>query len=304
MSKSRWNIPAALLLLAAFAYPAHADTIDLRGEVQRGDTIVHPFEHDGQMFEFRLAPLGYGWSIWVGDPMNRERNHVVVGTPPYRGINPAVIQGWHFRNADNTGPNKPGEGNVNAPGETRKFAFVLDGGGYQAAREALDILMWPEDRDNKDIQAAEERLKAVPKVWGIVEIEALELGNLIEGEQAWIDRLAFRVRLRVWPEICCCFHWRLPSRMQGAARGAMPPASAKGRNAAVGRQTPTLRAGLSFPPVRRRSRGDAGPAARPSTLSGGKHKPVKTTTYSGPDSDENHGGFVHLYLTGSLAVSP
>ena len=29
-------------------------------------------------------------------------------------------------------------------------------------------------------------------------------------------------RLRVWLIICCCFHWRLSSRMAGAARRAMP----------------------------------------------------------------------------------
>lgn len=195
MPNSGWIIPAALLLLAAFAYPANADPIELRGEVQRGYTLVHPFEHDKHMFEFRLVPRGHGWSIWVVDPTNRERNHVVVATPPYRGINPAVIQGWHFRNADNSGPNKPGEGNVNAPGETRKFAFVLDGASYQAAREALEILMWPDGRIEDQITQAEERLAAIPKAMGVLEIEALELGNLVEGEQAWIERLAFRVRI-------------------------------------------------------------------------------------------------------------
>ena len=195
MSKPGRIIPAALLLLAAFTYPADADPMEFQGEVQRGDTIVHPFEHEGLMFEFRLAPLGHGWSIWITDPTYRERNHVVVATPPYRGINPAVIQGWQFRNADNTGSNEPGEGNVNAPGKTREFAFVLDGAGYQAAREALDILLWPEGQDEEVIQAAEERLEAVPKVGAVMEIEALELGNLIEGEQAWIERMAFRVRI-------------------------------------------------------------------------------------------------------------
>ena len=133
MRKSGWIIPAALLLLAAFATPAAADPLVLRGEAQRGDTVVHPFEHDGQAFEFRLKPVGHGWSIWIGYPVNRERNQIVVATPPYRGINPAIIQGWHFRNADNSGPNKPGKDHVNAPQKIRHFAFVLDGAGYQAA---------------------------------------------------------------------------------------------------------------------------------------------------------------------------
>ena len=167
----------------------------LQGEVQRGETIVHPFEYGGQTFVFRLVPVGHGWRIWVGDRMNRQRNYVAVVTPPYRGINPAVIQGWHFRNVDNSGPNKPGVGNVNAPQETRKFSFVLDSTGYQSAYEALDILLWPEGRGEADLKAAEKRLETVPKASAEMEIVALELGNLIEGEQAWIERLAFRMQI-------------------------------------------------------------------------------------------------------------
>ena len=169
----------------------------LQGEIQRGDTIVHPFEHNGLMYEFRLVPVGHGWQIWVGDPRNRQRNHVVVATPPYRGINPAIVQGWHFRNADNSGPNIAGEGNVNAAQKTREFAFVLDGAGYQGAREALEILMWPEDRKEAEITDAEKRLAAIPKAQAALEIVALELGNLIKGEQAWIERLAFRMQINL-----------------------------------------------------------------------------------------------------------
>lgn len=191
----RWIIAGAVFLSAGFAPPVLADPLILQGEVQRGDTLVHPFEHDGRMFELRLVPIGLGWSVWIGDPMDRERNFVIVATPPYRGINPAVIQGWHFRNADNTGPNKPGDGNVNAPGATRKFAFVLDGAGYQAALESLEILMWPDGRGEPDILAAEERLQSLPKARVTMEIEALELGNLIKDEQAWIERMAFRMRI-------------------------------------------------------------------------------------------------------------
>ena len=197
MMKYCWIIAAALLVCAGHAPPAVADPLDLRGEVQRGDTIVHPFEHDGRNFEFRLIPMGQGWLVWIGDPMYRERNRVVVAAPPFRGINPSVIQGWHFRNAGNTGPNEPGEGNVNAPGKTRKFALVLDGADYLAAREALEILLWPENRDEAEIQAAERRLESVSTASAVMEIEALELGNLVEGEQAWIERMAFRLRIEL-----------------------------------------------------------------------------------------------------------
>ena len=170
-----------------------ADQKEFRGGIQRGDTLVHSFEYDGRKFEFRRAPMGHGWLIWIGDPMDRERSHVAVATPPQRGINHAVIQGWHFRNADNSGPNEPGEGNINAPGKTRQFAFVLDAAGYQAAREALEILMRPDGRDKAEIEAAGERLKAAPTARAVMETAALELGNLVGGEQAWIERLAFRI---------------------------------------------------------------------------------------------------------------
>lgn len=194
MMRNYWIITASLVLLAGFT-PAAADPLILRGEVQRGDTVVHPFEHDGHMLEFRLVPAGQGWSIWINDPADRERNRVIVPTPPYDEIDPAVIEGWHFRNEGNTGPNKRGAGHVKAPGKTRNFTFVLDGSGYQAARESLGILMSPDGRSKAEIRQAEERLAAIPKSTGVLEIEALELGNLTEGEPAWIDRLAFRLRI-------------------------------------------------------------------------------------------------------------
>lgn len=188
---------AALILSLALSLPAQADPLELRGEAQRGETLIHAFEHDGRKYQLRLLPVADGWSVWIGDPINRDRNYVLPATPPYRGINPAVIQGWHFRNADNTGPNKPGEVNVNAPGRIRKFAFVLDGAGDQVGREAMDILLWPEGHKESEIMAAEKRLKEIPKAGVTLEIEALELGNLVKGEQAWIERMAFRLRIEL-----------------------------------------------------------------------------------------------------------
>ena len=42
-------------------------------------------------------------------------------TPPWHLVpNPRYVEGWHFRNASNTGPN---DGSVNAPQETREFIF-------------------------------------------------------------------------------------------------------------------------------------------------------------------------------------
>ena len=50
--------------------------------------------------------------------------------------NPRDIEGWHFRNADNSGPNEPGDKNVNAPGEKREFIFSPAVGRTIAGPEA------------------------------------------------------------------------------------------------------------------------------------------------------------------------
>lgn len=191
----RSGLITAIALSLGIAATAAADPLELRGEVSRGDTLVHAFEHDGARYEFRLVPMGGGWTIWIGDPMQRDQNYVAAVTPPFRGVNPAVIQGWHFRNEDNTGPNEPGDGNVNAPQKERPFAFVRDAAGYQAAQGALQVLLWPDGRQETEITSAETRLAMVPRIEGAMWIEALELGNLTPGEQAHIERMAFRVRL-------------------------------------------------------------------------------------------------------------
>ncbi len=195
----RFGFITALVLSLGVATTgaAAADPLELRGEVSRGDTLVHRFDHDGAGYEFRLVPTGGGWTIWIGDPMQRDQNYVTAVTPPFRGINPAVIQGWHFRNRDNTGPNEPGDGNVNAPQMERRFAFVRDSAGYQAAQEALEVLLWPGERSEENVRNAENQLALVPRIEGAMRIEALELGNLVAGEQAHVERMAFRISLEL-----------------------------------------------------------------------------------------------------------
>ncbi len=186
---------AVAAMAAAGVTTARADPLVFRGEVARGDTVVHRFKHDGTGLEFRLAPVTFGWIIWIGDPELPEQNYVTLATPPFRGVNPVVIEGWHFRNADNTGPNAPGPGNVNAPQKERAFAFVLDPAGRREAAETLGILMWPDSREEAEIKAAEERWREIVKAEGKLRIEALEFGNLVEGERAWIERMAFAVTI-------------------------------------------------------------------------------------------------------------
>lgn len=170
---------------------------ELRGEISRGETMIHRFDHEGTAYEFRLVPTGGGWTIWIGDPAHRDHNYVAAATPPFRGINPAVVEGWHFRNSDNTGPNAPGQTNVNAPQKERRFFFARDEAGYQEAQEALEILLRPDGRPESEIRNAELRLTMVPRGEGTLWIDALELGNLTPGERAHIQRMAFRVRLQL-----------------------------------------------------------------------------------------------------------
>src|SRR5262245_55824816 len=68
----------------------------------------------------RLVPDPYGWFLAV-TVKGREQEDLARLTPPWHFVpNAREIEGWHFRNADNTGPNN---GSVNAPQQLREFIF-------------------------------------------------------------------------------------------------------------------------------------------------------------------------------------
>jgi hypothetical protein len=91
----------------------------LEAEVRGSRAFERSF---GGRFLFRLEPDTLGWTITVRE-VGRDEDLSRL-TPPFHFVpNPRYIEGWHFRNADNTGPNEPGEKNVNAPGEIREFIF-------------------------------------------------------------------------------------------------------------------------------------------------------------------------------------
>ncbi len=197
------SIALLLCLLAASRITAPAEcagntselTID--GAVTRGERFAWPLP-GGLAFALRPLlqdPLLEGWVIWIGDPARPEENYAVVATPPFRGPNPTLIQGWHFRNADNTGPNAPGPKNVNAPQHTRRFRFVLDKAQFDTARETLDVLLWPGNHSPAEVGAARDAFRAIEKADGTLQITDLELGNLVPGETAWIERVSFMLRL-------------------------------------------------------------------------------------------------------------
>lgn len=93
--------------------------------------VNHPdlYRHEAHGLVFLLRPTELGWRI----EMTKDSGlPIIVFAPPRHPVatNPVNIAGWHFRNADNTGPNT---GDVNAPQHLRRFLF-----GSMADKAAYD----------------------------------------------------------------------------------------------------------------------------------------------------------------------
>jgi hypothetical protein len=96
--------------------PHGYESIVVASQVRAGDLFRVSF---GGRYALRLEPIEFGWTIGV-EQRGREENLARL-TPPWHFVpNPRSIEGWHFRNALNTGPN---DGSVNAPQERRDFIF-------------------------------------------------------------------------------------------------------------------------------------------------------------------------------------
>ena len=166
---------------------------DFTGEVGRGQRFERRIEGD---LVFLLDPdpaPSLGWTIKVVRAPRDDEDYAAVVTPPHRGINARFIEGWHFRNPDNTGPNL---GGVNTPPARRDFSFVVKREDYRAAADALDRLLWrrPDDTDQSR-QRALEGYERAARGEGTLRIHRLDLGNLVRGQEAWIDYMGFAVAL-------------------------------------------------------------------------------------------------------------
>jgi len=168
--------------------------ITFRGKVSRGQ-IFEEVILDGLIF--RLDPLKQGWEIWIGDKSETGHNFSGVATPPFHGINARYIEGWHFRNSDNSGPNEAGEKNVNAPQYERNFCFFLNETDYQIAYYRLNDQLLSSEEEGQEIR---EKYSLIKSRAGILRINDLKLGNLIVNEQAWIEYMEFEVELSLTDE--------------------------------------------------------------------------------------------------------
>lgn len=150
----------------------------LRGEVTAHDLFSH-VTPSGWML--RLVPDAEGWLLEV-TTQDRENENLARLTPPWHGVpNPRSIAGWHFRNADNTGPN---DGSVNAPQALREFIFSPQVGRgieyHGSATTAADVA----------------KVRAFGRGW--LHIHAYRLTPPRKGERAAFESLAFSGCL-TWP---------------------------------------------------------------------------------------------------------
>lgn len=121
-------------------------------------------------WEFLLSRAKWGWQIGV----YADGHDLTALTPPRMGPNPREIYGWHFRNADNTGPNT---GEVNAPQDMRAFMVSPKLAGGVSIPDTLsrgDGMGW-------------------------LRIERYGLSDLVSGKQASMSYLAFNACIR-WPK--------------------------------------------------------------------------------------------------------
>ena len=149
-----------------------ADSVSFSGSIEHGDTLRYTF---GDSLVFQLVPIPTGWEIMVRD-LRRSEDNIARLTPPLHFVpNPRDIEGWHFRNESNSGPN---DGSVNAPQEVREFVF--------SRRVGVSI-------ETPLTQELFEQIRRDGR--GILTITSLELGNLIPGQRANITRMQFQVQL-------------------------------------------------------------------------------------------------------------
>lgn len=184
---------AVLALSVSGAALASMRTIRFSGVVQGGQRFERPFT-DSLRFVLDPGPMGReGWNVGVFGA-DRGANFAGVVTPPFHGPNALVLEAWHFRNADNTGPNR---GEVNAPQEWRDFEFVISSSQHRVAGSALDIILWPGDRPQAAQDSAWAVWEALPRGTGWLKVTGMELGGLVQDQTPWFESMRFEVELKI-----------------------------------------------------------------------------------------------------------
>ena len=148
-----------------------AERVD--GRIARGETFSHVTPAG---WILRLVPVEEGWFLQVASK-DRSNDDLARLTAPWHFTpNPRQIDGCHFRNAENTGPN---DGSVNAPQELREFIF--------SPRVGRDI----QGADAKTSPTIEEveAVRSFGRGWFL--IESYRLTPTRRGERASFESLQF-----------------------------------------------------------------------------------------------------------------
>jgi hypothetical protein len=188
-----------LALLAAGLVDQRAMAPECRSQETRRAERLEGTLKRGQRFDrttpsgwiVRLRPGPDGWFLEV-TTKGREAEDLARLTPPWHVVpNPREIEGWHFRNADNTGPN---DGSVNAPQELREFIF------------SPEVGRGIEYKGSGTTPAEVENVRAFGRGW--LFIEALTLTPPRRGERAAFETMTFSA----------CVTWPANSALEPAAR--------------------------------------------------------------------------------------
>ena len=150
----------------------------LQGTVKRGEGFERT---TAAGWIVRLRPQTEGWFLQI-TVRGREGEDLARLTPPWHFVpNAREIEGWHFRNADNTGPN---DGSVNAPQELREFIFspaVGRGMEYNGSATSRDDV---------------EKVRAFGRGWLFIEKYTLTAAS--RGGRAAFETMSFSACV-TWP---------------------------------------------------------------------------------------------------------
>lgn len=134
----------------------------------------------------RLRPFSEGWTVEVKDRAGNDYCSVV--TPPYRGTNALMIFGGDFKGG--------------ADAAVRRFRCVASLAGQRAASSALEKVLWSENPDWKEVDAAGKehaRIEAAAQR-AVLTLSDVRLGGAVPGGRPWIESMRFRFELFPPPE--------------------------------------------------------------------------------------------------------
>lgn len=189
---------AVLLLAVGLREEAGAQVVDnaaacqtevLQGRVAQGESFEARMG-GGLAFRLDSHAVGgdpQGWTIRVVPETRPDTDYSWVATPPFRFRNPRYIDTSYGVSAADALAQTP-----------REFMFVASPQDYEAATEALNVLLWPDAHAQAQVDAARERLASLTTYSGSLSVEdgSVILSGAVGGT-ATIAWLAFRVQLCV-----------------------------------------------------------------------------------------------------------